>query len=95
LRVLTLVLVQPGGTEIHLSLSNGSLHRYADRIKARAVGNAGEAKRGGDRKSKGTAPTPLITPREAARNRAGLSPHQLKQAIRVANVPAEAIRNSS
>src|SRR5271168_575792 len=64
------------------------------RIKARAVRRMGELaktieqKRGGDRKSNGRAPTPL-TPREMARRQAELSPHQLKQAIRVANVPRE------
>lgn len=67
------------------------LHKHADRIKARAIRRCGELakqiepKRGanqnireGDRPKVG---------RTAAANGAGLSPHQLKQALRVANVP--------
>jgi hypothetical protein len=70
-----------------------TLHRYADRIKARAIRRCGELAKliqpakGGDRKSKGRPAS--IDSRKAAANGAGLSAHQLKQAIRVANVPQE------
>lgn len=70
-----------------------TLHRYADRIKARAIRQCEkllkrvEAKRGGDRKSKGGHPP--IDSRKATANGAGLSSHQAKQALRVAAVPEE------
>lgn len=62
---------------------------------ARAVRRCGELakriepKRGGDRKSKGGHPP--IDSRKAVANGAGLSAHQLKQAVRVANVPEGAL----
>jgi hypothetical protein len=67
-----------------------TLQNYAHRIKARAVRRCGELAKqiepakGGDRRSKGGHPP--VDSRKAAANGAGLSPHQLKQAIRVANV---------
>src|SRR5207253_10471608 len=70
-----------------------SLHRYADRIKARAIRRLGELvkriepARGANQNIRAGA-RPKVG-RQAAANGAGLSPHQLKQAIRVANVPRE------
>jgi hypothetical protein len=67
------------------------MERYMQRIKARAVQRTGQIAKeiepasGGDHKSKGRAPAPLIG-RKALGRAAGVSPHQLKQAVRVANV---------
>ncbi len=66
-----------------------TLHRYADRIKARAIRRCGqlvkqiEPARGHDRKN-GRVPT-----RSGVAEKAGLSSHQAKQALRVASVPEE------
>ena len=65
--------------------------RHADRIQARAIRRCGELLkqfdgRGGDNTKK--ADTPLFGRADAA-NHAGLSEHQAKQAVRVANVPPE------
>ncbi|PKA39653.1 hypothetical protein CWR43_30780 [Rhizobium sullae] len=74
-----------------------TLENYAMRIRSRAIQRAGELlkefepQKGGDRRSeeyqRAGAP-PLVTRQQAA-NEAGMSPHQAKQAVRVANVPAE------
>jgi hypothetical protein len=73
-----------------------TLHNFATRIQARAVRRCGELlktfqqNKGGDRKSPNqrAGDHPLISQREAAAG-AGLSVHQEKQAVRVANVPAK------
>jgi len=72
-----------------------TLMKMATRIKARAVRRSGELlkqiepARGGDRRSDQWADArPLVSRSDAARD-AGMSPHQAKQAGRVANVPAE------
>jgi len=68
-----------------------TLHRYADRIKARAVRRCGElamamaTSKGGGNQRTGVGVHPSA--RKANGHAAGLSDHQLKQAIRVANVP--------
>ncbi len=67
-----------------------TLHRYADRIKARAIRRMGklleqvEPAKGGDRRSKGGHPS--VDSRKAAAAAAGLSEHQTKQALRMATV---------
>lgn len=71
------------------------LNIHADHIKARAVRRCGELAKliepdKGTAGRKGTARSaPSLQSRKAAANGAGLSSHQLKQAIRVANVPRE------
>lgn len=73
------------------------LERLAQRIRARAVRRAGELlkqiepQQGGDRKSdeyQKAGDHPLISRTDAARE-AGMSPHQAKQAVRIANIPEE------
>lgn len=72
-----------------------TLRQMADRIQARAVRRAGELlkqfdARGGDRSKKEGArlSAPPLSQQAMARD-AGMSDHQRKQAVRVANVPAE------
>jgi hypothetical protein len=68
-----------------------SLYKMAIRIQARAIERCGEllkeyqAKQGGDRRSKGGRPP--VDSRKAVAKNAGLSEHQRKTALRVANVP--------
>lgn len=71
------------------------LERMAQRIRARAVRRAGEllkqidSQQGGDRKSTDyqKAPDrPLVSRTDAARE-AGMTPHQQKQAVRIASIP--------
>jgi AraC-like DNA-binding protein len=71
-----------------------TLHRYADRIKARAIRRGGELTKqiepgntARDKKRRVGDGPPLS--RKAAAETAGISPRQLKTMIRVANVPAE------
>ncbi len=73
------------------------LEKHALRIRARAIRRAGEllkqieSAKGGDRKSneyQREGNQPLIT-RHTASKDAGMSIHQAKQAIRVANIPEE------
>ena len=54
-----------------------------------AVRRMGELAKGGDRGNGATGGRTPIGSRKAVANGAGLSSHQLKQAIRVANVPRE------
>lgn len=80
-----------------------SLRRLADRIQARAVRRAGELLktfdgRGGDR-SKTAGAHPFAQDEQslaqrAIAARAGMSEHQQKQAVRVANVPAPAFEEA-
>lgn len=69
-----------------------TLRKMADRIQARAIRRCGELlkqiepQQGGDRRSTGGSPP---VGRKAAAAAAGLSEHQRKTALRVANVPAE------
>lgn len=69
-----------------------TLRKMADRIQARAIRRCGELlkqiepQQGGDRKSKGGQPP--VDSRKSAADAAGLSEHQRKTALRVANVPA-------
>ncbi len=91
----TLSVLETASAVLAISARAVSAYEDADRIKARAIRRCGELakqiepKRGGDRKSNGRVTTPMISPREATRQQAGLSTHQLKQAIHVANVPRE------
>lgn len=69
-----------------------TLHKYADRIQARAVRRCGELlklfKAQGARTDQPTlAGGPSPKSQKAAANGAGLSPDQAKKAVRVANVP--------
>jgi len=70
-----------------------TLRKHADRIQARAIRRCGELLKqiepahGGDRRSNGGHPP--IESRKAAADEAGLSEHQRKTALRVANVPAD------
>ena len=74
------------------------LEKMAGRIRARAMRRAGEllkqiepasgGDRGGGRGNQGEGSRPLVSRKEAARS-AGLSDHQQKTAIRVANVPEQ------
>lgn len=70
-----------------------TLRRHADRIQARAIRRCGELLkqfdgRGGDQSESKPALTSAPTQRQAAAQ-AGLSLHQQRTAVRVANVPAE------
>lgn len=62
-----------------------SLRQLADRIQPRAVRRMGELlKQGNNQHKEGDLPT-----QKEAADAAGISEHQRKQAVRVANVPAE------
>lgn len=75
--------------------NDDQLERMAHRIRARAIRRAGELlkqiepQQGGDRKSEEyqkAGDHPLISRTDAARD-AGMSPHQAKQAVRIASIP--------
>jgi hypothetical protein len=74
-------------------LHDDTLRDYAARLQARAARQCGRllmelaGAKGGDRRSKGGHPP--VDCRKAAAEDAGLSAHQLKQVIRVANVPED------
>lgn len=73
---------------------NDELLKHCLRIKARAIRRAGELLNEiepgqGARDGKREADTPLPFNRTEAASSAGLSPHQAKQAVRVANVPRQ------
>ena len=71
-----------GDAERHLSPATTSSNFSADRELLKQI----EPQRGGDRKSKGgRAPVD----RKSFANGAGLSLHQQKQALRVANIPRD------
>ena len=71
------------------------LERMAQRIRARAIRRANELyqqiepQKGGDRKSdQWSADRPLITRTDAARD-AGMSPHQVKQMVKIGRIPED------
>lgn len=77
--------------------NDDEMMKMAVRIRDRAIRRAGELlkqiepQKGGDRKSEAyqrADAQPLISRQQAASD-AGMSPHQTKQALRVANVPAD------
>jgi len=72
---------------------DAALRNYADRIHLRSVRQMGlllkqiEPQQGGDRGNSATGGRPPVGSRKAAAEAAGLSEHQRKTALRVANVP--------
>lgn len=71
---------------------DASLREYADRIQARAVRRCGEllqqvAPGTGKNQTEREGASPLAVTRKSAAEMAGMSPHQRKQALRVASVP--------
>jgi hypothetical protein len=70
------------------------MRKMADRIQARAIDRVGELMRsipkasGGNQSKKGTGPL-FASPREQARVKAGLSKDQVRDAVRINNIPRD------